>query len=293
MFDESIVWYLFLGGTGAGALSVLAAADLLFALQSARPAQPYIAWTTSLSRTFFSRGFVIASLLLGLGALCLLTDLGHPDRFFYVIVHPTASVLTFGSYALSGAVLCAVFLCAVALFNLGRTPPLLLRFAEVLAIALGLSTMAYTGIFLANIGFVPLWGNPLLPVLFTFSSLSCGTVCVLACALFEPPEKKVVLVRVLARADTVAIALEVASLAVYLIVGILAHPGSQGVAYLVSGDAACLFWVGFVCIGVVLPLAFDGAYTRMDATALPALAIPLVLVGGFILRYCMVNAPYG
>lgn len=292
MFDSSIVWYLFLGGTGAGALAVLAGADLLFWLHGEKPTRR-LAWTSSLNRNFLARGLAVATLLLALGALCLLTDLGHPERFFYVLVHPTASVLTFGSYVLAGTLLCAVFLCSIALFNLTRVPALAIRIVEALAVVLGFCTMAYTGVFLADIGFVALWGNPLLPVLFTFSSLSCGTVCVLACALFEAPERKGNLVDALVRLDAVAIALELVSLAAYLAYGALLAPDAQAIGLLASGGMRDLFWIGFVCLGMVLPLAIDAAYTRMGSAALPALAIPLILIGGFLLRYCMVNAPYG
>ena len=292
MFDSSIVWYLFLGGTGAGALSVLAGADLLFWRHGERPAR-HLAWTTGLTRSFLARGLAVSTMLLALGALCLLTDLGHPERFFYVLVHPTASVLTFGSYVLAGTVLCAAFLCSIALFNLTRIPALAIRIVEALAIVLGFCTMAYTGVFLADIGCVALWGNPLLPVLFTFSSLSCGTMCVLACALFEAPERKGRLVDALVRIDALAIVLELVSLAAYLAYGALLVNGSQTIGVLVSGDLRDLFWMGFVCLGMVLPLAIDAAYTRMGTAALPALAIPLILIGGYLLRYCMVNAPYG
>lgn len=292
MFDSSIVWYLFLGGTGAGALAVLAGADLLFWLHGEKPTRR-LAWTSSLNRNFLARGLAVATLLLALGALCLLTDLGHPERFFYVLVHPTASVLTFGSYVLAGTLLCAVFLCSIALFNLTRVSALAIRIVEALAVVLGFCTMAYTGVFLADIGFVALWGNPLLPVLFTFSSLSCGTVCVLACALFEAPERKGDLVDALVRLDAVAIVLELVSLAAYLAYGALLAPDAQAIGLLASGGMRDLFWIGFVCLGMVLPLAIDAAYTRMGSAALPALAIPLILIGGFLLRYCMVNAPYG
>lgn len=293
VFDSSIVWYLFLGGTGAGMLAVLAGADILFWLAGRPSGRDRLAWTSCLARPLFARGLPIASLLLIVGAFSLLIDLGHPERFFYVILHPTVSVLTFGSYALAATVLCAVFLSSIALFNLTRIAPTIIRIVEVIAVALGFSMMAYTGVFLANIDFIPLWNNPFLPVLFTFSSLSCGIMCMASCALFEQPDRRNVLIAAFAKADAAVIILEIVSLGAYIAYGLLVQTEAQAIDRLLAGDTARLFWIGFACIGALLPLAFEAASTRIGTTALPALAIPLVLIGGYLLRYCMVNAPYG
>ena len=123
VFGDLIAWYLFLGGAGAGLAGALAALDLArawFLRPSA--AAPAPAWTACLTRRLFARGYLVALAVLGVGAACLLVDLGRPERFFYVLVHPTASLLTFGSYVLTGTVACAAALGAVALFNLERVP---------------------------------------------------------------------------------------------------------------------------------------------------------------------------
>ena len=183
MFGDSIIWYLFLGGGGAGAAAVLAACDLLFAHRSRLGRSDRLAWTDELSRPLFARGYLAATVALVLGALCLLFELGRPERFLYVLALPTASVLTFGSYVLAATIVCAAALGGVALFGSARTPVVLVRALEWAALALGLATTAYTGVLLAQIGFVPLWGSPLLPALFTCSSLSVGVACTMAAAM--------------------------------------------------------------------------------------------------------------
>ncbi len=291
MFSDSIIWYLFLGGGGAGAVTVLALADLLFGRWSKRPERGRLAWTQELSRPFFVRGYLFAGGALVLGTLCLLLDLAHPERFLYVLVYPTASVLTFGSYVLSATVACTVALGAVALFGSARTPLPLIKALELAAAACGTATMVYTGVLLAQIGFVPLWGSPLLPVLFTCSSLSVGAACTLAGAWPEAAAKER-LMRAFSHADAALIACEAAVLVAYLALAAGAQGQGAAVEALLLGPDAWVFWIGFVGVGLVLPFALDVAFAATGASSLVAVAVPFVLVGGFFLRYCIVNVQF-
>lgn len=291
MFSDSIIWYLFLGGGGAGAVCVLALCDLLFARWSKNPARTRLAWTGELSSRFFVRGYLLATGMLVLGALCLLLDLAHPERFLYVIVYPTASVLTFGSYVLSATIVCAGALCAVALFGTSRTPLPFVRALEIAAVVFGLSTMVYTGVLLTEIGFVPLWGNPLLPALFTCSSLSVGIACALGCA-WPDATAAPRLMRAFSRADLVLIVCEAAVLGTYLALAAIGRGQSGAVEAMLFGPNAWVFWIGFVGAGLALPLVLDATFARTDAPALAAVAVPFVLVGGFLLRYCIVNVQF-
>lgn len=291
MFSDSIIWYLFLGGGGAGAVTLLALCDLLFGRWSKRPERERLAWTRELSTSFFARGYVLAGGALVLGTLCLLLDLAHPERFLYVLVYPTASVLTFGSYALSATVACTVALGAVALFGSARTPLPLIKALETIAVACGTATMVYTGVLLAQIGFIPLWGSPLLPVLFTCSSLSVGAACALAGAWPEAASTPRLL-RALSRADAALIACEVVALVAYLALAAGIQGQGAAVEALLLGPEAWVFWIGFVGIGLALPLALDIAFAVTGASSLVAVAVPFVLVGGFFLRYCIVNVQF-
>lgn len=292
MFSDSITWYLFLGGGGAGAVCALAVCDLLFARASKRPERARLAWTGELTSRFFVRGYLAGGGALMLGALCLLLDLAHPERFLYVLLFPTPSVLTFGSYVLTGAVACAVALGGVALFGNARTPVALVRALEVAAVAFGLATMAYTGVLLSEIDFVPLWGSPLLPVLFTCSSLSVGAACAIGAAWADEREAPRLL-GALSRADAVLIGAEAVALVAYLAVAALAQGQQEAVIELLTGQNAAVFWIGFVGCGLTVPLALDAAHARTGASSLLAAAVPFVLVGGFFLRYCIVNVQFG
>lgn len=293
MFDDPIVWYLFLGGSGAGALSVLAGLDLARGHIARKGSGPLSPWVHALDRGFFVRGLVAGCAALALGALCLLIDLEHPERFYYVLVHPTTSLLTFGSYVLAATLLCGGALCGIALFNLMRVPTGAVKTLESSTIILGMCTMAYTGTFLTGISFVPTWNNPVLPLLFTCSSFSAGTACALGCAAAGEDRSRTPLVHALMRADTFAVALEAVSLGAYLAWAALATGNPEPAAELLTGGGSWLFWTGFVVSGLILPLVFGIAYNRRGSAALPAAVVACAIVGGFALRYCIVNAPLG
>lgn len=76
-----------------------------------------------------------------------------------------------------------------------------------------------------------------------------------------------------------------------LFVGLLSGSASQiaAVDILMSGNYAVLFWGGVIAFGIVLPFLLQSLQLahRIPHTIIPAI---LVLVGGFALRWVMVNA---
>ncbi len=290
MFGPLVVAYLFLGGACAGMAALLAGCDLLFGLRRRGRGARGLAWTADLSPALFARGYPTAAAGLALGLLCLLGDLGRPERFLYVLLHPTASVLTFGSAVLGGTLACTTALAAVCLARPPRVPPALVRALELGALACGLATAVYTGVLLAQIGAVALW-NPVLAPLFLLSSLSVGAAGALACLLplDEAPPR---LVRALARFDALAVALEALCFAGYLAWAAWVDGQAGLVAQLLAGPGAGALWAGFAVPGLAVPLALEAAYARTRNPNLLAAAVPFVALGGFFLRYCIVNVPY-
>ena len=76
MVGSFVVLYLFLGGCGAAVVLVAAIWSLLFGRTRTRTAEQTRAFTALRAR-LFAAGLV----LLVLGSLCLLLDLGRPERF--------------------------------------------------------------------------------------------------------------------------------------------------------------------------------------------------------------------
>ena len=328
MFGQAIIWYLFLGGLGSGMTVVLCACDLLGArfvgrasrggaalagrpplsrgrhpqiAPAARPAggasspngrrRTAVSVASPFPCMLFSRGLLVATLALLMGLGCLMADLGRPERFFYVLVHPTLSVLTFGSYVLVATLLATLALCAISLLRpCGPRMLAFVRILEVAGLVAGVLTMAYTGVLLSQMGVVALWANPLLAPLFVASALSTGLAGALACLvpLDEAPRR---IVHLLSRADLLVVALEAVLLAAYLGLAVAGGDGELVVRGLFIGPHAGLFWGGFVTLALVAPLALELVGARTGWTAPLGVAAACVLIGGYFLRYCLVNVP--
>ncbi|WP_270298263.1 hypothetical protein [Eggerthella sinensis] len=115
------------------------------------------------------------------------------------------------------------------------------------------------------------------------------------------------LMRALSRADSVLIVVEAVTLAAYLAFAALALGQGGAVETLLTGpnvgtgrgrgDAADraerrAVLDRFVGAGLAGPLALDAAYAVTRTPSFLAVAVPFVLVGGFFLRYCIVNVQF-
>ena len=298
MLGELAVAYLFLGGAGAGAVTVASALDLAWVRTPFGPdARVSIEEAPPVERAV-SFGLLVGLAALVLGALCLLFDLGRIDRVAFLFVRPSATYLSVGAYALAVLAACGTASTVVRFAYL----PVVARFAvvavEVLAIVAGFAVMLYTGLLLQDVGGVAFWRSPLVPALFVLSSLSCGVAVLLLVAFFA--EADAALDRfacMLARADAAVVVLEAAVAA--LLVGSTLHgdhpAAAASAACLVRGDLAGWWWVGFALCGLAIPLAVELAFALRGRPVLAmrtafAVAAVLVLVGGFSMRSAVVEA---
>jgi formate-dependent nitrite reductase membrane component NrfD len=179
-------------------------------------------------------------------------------------------------------------------------------------IVLGVGLGVYTGILLNTMVARPLWNSAILGPLFLVSGLSAGAAAMHLVSVFlprrpapqgmiagaisalcqqlgsEPPERRTV--DALIRADLVFLAVELVLLGL-LVVNLQTSTASHvaAAALIVSGSYAWAFWGVIIALGILVPLALQGLELghRIPHTVLPAL---LVLVGGFALRWVMVNA---
>lgn len=294
MFGILAVAYLFLGGAGAGAIVIASLADLLWVRQPFGSSSH-----VSLDEAAPRERILALSLLAGfaalvLGTLCLMFDLGRIDRVIALFVNPSFSLLTVGSFALAALIACAALLVVVRFAYIPALKRRVVTVAEVVAIVIGVIVMVYTGLLLQTLGGVAFWRSPLVPVLFVLSSLSCGIAVVLIASLFaEEDASGTQMVRRLVRADAVLIVLEALSAAVF--VGFAlgnSHPAvAASVQQLIAGDAAVLWWGGFVACGLVVPLVTETIVSRRFAgtRTVLALAAVLILVGGLSMRASIVD----
>ncbi len=179
----------------------------------------------------------------------------------------------------------------------------------MLGVALGI----YTGILLSTMVARPLWNVSILGPLFLVSGLSAGAALLHLMSVVLPPRRPApqglvggaigALVQPLGpqapdkatanwliRADIGLLAVELLMLGL-LLVGLLTATASHAAAFelLMSGRFAVAFWGVLVVLGILLPLLLQALELshRIPHTVLPAL---LVLVGGYTLRWLMVNA---
>ena len=277
--------YLFLGGWVAG-MMVLAGYYLLQGRQDRRDCMCRLTpW--------------IGLVLLSLGMFALFLDLEHkPYVWRLYTTFEIASPMSWGAWIL---VLVYPVLLVTALV---RPPEWLadlvaparqlsgwlaarpgrLRVVAASNIVLGVALGIYTGILLSALGARPLWSSALLGPLFLLSGLSSAAAFVHMLARNRDEREG------LARADNLFLALELATIALFLI-GLLSstevHKAAAGL--LLGGPFTAVFWVGVVGLGILLPLVIQSLAVshRVRHTALAPL---LVLAGGLALRFVIVYA---
>lgn len=292
VWGTEIAWYLFLAGLGAGAFafSVFVAHRYPNAVKTRR----------------FARFAAPVVVLIGLVLLMVDAKAGfqHPLRFA-LLLHNPMSVMTWG------VVFLACFLVVsmvVALLEILKKP--VWSWLSAAGVVLSFCVAAYTGVLLGVLNAFPLWNNGVLPILFVVSACSTGAALVMIGAqIFEPQAAEGM--RSLKGVHWGLVLVEVVLVAALLFVTAYANAVTNTtVMSIVSGSWAPLFWIGFVGIGLALPLVVEGwelfghrratmsvagvgrVEVDMPATASSrALAIGTevaVLVGGFLLRYIVV-----
>ncbi|MBK9246495.1 MAG: polysulfide reductase NrfD [Burkholderiales bacterium] len=310
--------YLFVGGMVAGMMIFAGAAMLRTA--RGEDTRSFFSVQTPL----------LGFMLLNLGMLALLLDLAHPLYVWaiYITFQPL-SPMSWGSWVLLivyGILLVSALVRLPESWPwLGERVPALKKASDwfvgspkrmrqlgVANIAFGIGVGIYTGILLNTMVARPLWNTSVLPLLFLVSGLSAAAAAVhLATVVFpgrpaprsliggmlaamtqplgpQPPEKRTV--DTLVRADIVLLAVELVLIAL-LLMSLATSTLSQieAVKLLFAGSYGLVFWVGVIAIGIVVPIVLQALELshRIPHTVLPAV---LVLVGGFALRWVLVNA---
>jgi formate-dependent nitrite reductase membrane component NrfD len=157
----------------------------------------------------------------------------------------------------------------------------------------------YTGVLLGAVQSRPFWNTNLVAQLFLVSAMSTGCA-MLMLALVARKQASAAEMQLLYILDVGFMVLEFFIILPYIIHGQLSvQPVKDAMHMILGGPYTVVFWICFVGIGLLLPLAielyellptlarskefhFDGFAVAVTAT--------LVLVGGFLLRYIFVYA---
>lgn len=292
IWGAPIAMYLFLAGLGAGAF-VAATAVGRMAPQAKRTVRA---------------GRVIALGAVAVGLVLLMVDAKggflHPWRFALLLGN-VQSVMTWGVVFLAALVVIAAVVVVRDLLR--KSVPFGL---EAAGCGFAIAVAMYTGVLLGVVKTFPLWNSAVLPFLFLVSAMSTGVCAVFLFARLVCPnevEKLAFLEHVHGWLPWVETVLVVALL---FFVGLSSEAGAASVAALLTGQWALVFWLGFVVVGLALPLVLHLAQGRVGAgvrdacgaevhgvcpqvengRACGAVSDVATIVGGFLLRYLVVMA---
>jgi formate-dependent nitrite reductase membrane component NrfD len=302
-----IVSYLFLGGLSAGLFFVSAAA--VFLPDGDQRYKRVARW-----------GALLAPWPVMVGSTLLIFDLGNWYRFYKLFVHfRGASPMSIGAWLLMLFTLVALVYAYAWLrererewlFSRLPRPLHFLRALNVdidlyrrriaaagvpLAIAVGI----YTGVLLGAVQSRPFWNTNLVAQLFLFSALSSGCAALLFALVFskrliEPAE-----LRLLYLLDIAFLAIEFFVVLPYLVHGELSVLAvRQSLGLVLGGPFTLVFWVFFLGLGLLLPLAIEVGETLPALLArgplharkwVVGVTAMLILTGGVLLRYIFVFA---
>jgi polysulfide reductase chain C len=285
-WEPPIALYLFLGGL-AGGILFLSAIFNTFVV----PGHTEIfAWPV-----FWSL------VCIAIGCVFLVIDLGQPGVFWRVWT-TAKSIIKWGATFL---VIAAVFALLFFLAFLGDGLTVFAGLSDALKPAanvflviagfFGLCIMMYTGIMLSTLKAHAFWATPALPVLFTVSAISTGCAAIVLSVGGWPvvfsAETHEAVETVLEILHVVDIVLVIAEF-IILMTMVLSFLGAGNVTAKkaakrwVCGSYAIPFWVGMVCVGLLIPLFI---YIVAPGTPSEVVAPILVLIGGCLLRFLVVN----
>ena len=277
--------YLFLGGLAAGIL-FFAAYYTIMGKEKELPTA--VKWSTFL---------VPFALILGLAALIL--DLKNPmNSWKLYLTLRLESPMSWGAWTLLAITPLSIIWAASYLRDLkpgwkwrwkwlNAFERLIANNRKVLAwilIVLSVILGIYTGILLSAFNARPLWNTALLGPLFLVSGLSTGAAAIMW--MSRSKTEKILFTKI----DLLLIAIELFFI-VHLFMGFLAGPEVQveAAAVFLKGSYAWLFWGLVVGMGMLLPAFLE--ILKLKGLKIPV-AIPavLILVGGLIFRFIMVDA---
>ena len=301
-----VVWYLFLAGLGAGALTASASVLLRGGGGGFGGAHIEIA----------RYGAFLAPLPLIVGCFALIFELGtfeagHWFRWINLYKVINLSPMSIGTWLLTffiGVSLVYAYTFVPDAPFLGARQARLRKALAWISVPLGIATAVYTGILLGAMPARPFWNSPILALLFLLSSISTGIALILLARgiLHRTRSPEIEEARresdyLLTATDVLLIGFELMVIFLFIMYAQLTIGGvNEAVAVILpGGDLAALFWIGVVLIGLLIPALIELYYVvpklvyhrGFNAPRVVDIAVSgAVLFGGFLLRYVVLVA---
>lgn len=314
MWSWPVYWYLFLAGTGSGAIAV--SAFIYLRGPGGNYGERYF--------TLAKYGALIGPLPVIIGTGFLIFELGRPFRafnimtsnFWYTVFNP--SPMNYGGWLLllvgGISVLYAMTFLDWKRYLAGGLADTLVRWSDgarkplaSISAPLAIATAVYTAMLLGAMPARPLWNTPVLWMLFTISALSTGIAAImLANRLFHrktDDSKQNGLFHNsgywLTVSDIILITIELVVIALFFMFAyVTVQDASHAIKILLpGGELAPLFWTYVIFIGLLGPLVLETFFViraqysggHFHAPYVFEIAMPMaVIVGGFMLRYVIV-----
>ena len=288
-----IAAYLFLGGLGSGAYIVGAIAGLT--LPSAEMLARYAeAGVVHPALAMVKIGTTLGWLLVGIGTIFLMLDLGQKGNAPKVIARPQESWIS------RGAIIITLFLGWSFLHWLGTLAGFAVSgkaMAFVFALVggfLALGTMLYTGALLGGSKAIALWRVGILPILFMLSALMTGLLIVMLVMVVYPGGEMVAEVfKVLSLIAAMLIVADAAAVFFFLNAA-FGNPDAKEGAVRMLKDPKFLYvdLLGGLVAPLVLMLLVFLALKGGAAIAVTLIACLCGLAGGLMLRYSILAHGY-
>ena len=266
-----VIIYLFLGGGGAGLYAVSLYMDRVFEA-------------------------VLGLVTVAAGALFLLLDLGHPERFWRAFMRPGTSWISRGTFFITLLLAAGTLHIAPSIPGMEFLPwgkgTMIGGILKGVAGLLAVMVMTYTGFVLSPSPAIPFWNSPLVPAVFLSYSLLAGVDLFLLIerTLGLGGENLPFLERFQGQLTLVCLALVVLHIGVMSARTVAAR---QTVRMLTRGPYAVLFVGGVLLAGLVAPLLLTGKLIldRNTDIAVHTLVLAGVmrLSGDYLFRYLMVR----
>jgi len=245
---------------------------------------------------------ILSLVLIGVGGLILIADLGKPLRLFRALLNPRTSWISVG------AISDFIFMGFAGLWTLADLEipgvlsltglpwhgdsPLGLAFQVIAALA-AIVVIAYPGLVLASSPSIPFWNSALIPMQFLVNGFASGFAFALVFSAIAAVDAGTLTIWL-----AITATLLVASLFLqigHLLNGQYSHIAGQfSVRRLVSGDLQLVYLGGVILAGLVAPLALV-AYalsvgSGSTATMAAAAAGVLIVVGNWLSKHAVIRA---
>lgn len=272
-FGLPIAIYFFFAGTAAGAFIVSAILNLL------PDKEKY--------RKLSILGMVLALVCVSLGAMVLLVDLGHPERFWRLFYLPGLNPWSAIAW---GSIFIPLFslICLMEIYFLLKAKKPTTNLLHYLGIFIAFGLGSYTGFLIGVCKAYPLWHSAIMAPLFFVSGCMSGLGVIIIFSnilkIFLPTDRVAIWLR---RTLLYLILIDLFLLSDYYILYMGYSEAKEVALMILTGKLALLFWVGEILLGVISPLAILLSPLKNTRKGLVWASI-LTIGGVFVMRYIIV-----